>query len=330
MSTQAYILTEEEKKQINVLIDDVVAKYKTAEDEEFIQDAKTLSAKLPTGLREYFLATDDASHSGLLLIKGVGQQKALPTTPKTWFIEDSYKPDFRSDYLAIIFASMLGEPFGFETQQTGKLIHDILPIKGREFSQEGANSLQMLNFHTEDTFHPYRADYICLTCMRNPQKVGTLLAGLRDLDLSDEVKATLFKPYFHHLSDDTHIEDIATPQFEPILFGDKSEPYIRFDYDFTVASTGNKAAEEAIEALNLEVQRKYFEINIEEGDFCFVDNYKWLHGRKSFAAKFDGKDRWLRRFNIKTDLNEAIEYRPRAVSRMLSFEPVNLSFSIAS
>jgi alpha-ketoglutarate-dependent taurine dioxygenase len=319
-----YTFSPHELVQIRALIEECQNSFDSAESESFIKQSRLLASKLPRDLLCFLtdLATNQ-EHSGLVLISGFSPLKPLPLTPKTWFKEDSYHPDFESDYLAIILASILGDPFGFETQQKGKLIHDIVPIKGREYHQEGASSLQMLNFHCEDTFHPHRADFICLHCLKNPTQVGTIVSNVSQLSLSDDEKKLLSQYRFHHLSDNTHTENVSEPLSAPILFGHLQSYYIRFDYDFTIAKQGDEEAKTAIDRLNQEILASSVEVPIAPGDFCFIDNYKWLHGRKSFKATYDGHDRWLRRFNIKVDINEASIYRRSPESRMLSFDPVH-------
>lgn len=318
------LLSQKENLQIQTIIEELRNEYGLAENEEFITNAMILANELPDHLIQAMHDLSDVQeHSGLLLIKGFEPREALPSTPKSWFKKDSYSPCFESDFLAIMLASVLGEPFGFETQQKGKLIHDIVPIKGREYAQEGANSLEMLNFHTEDAFHPFRADYICLHCLKNPSQIGTLVSGVRDFALTPEEIDILFESRFHHLSDDTHTENTISPPLDSILFGNKQSPYIRFDCDFSIARDNDWKAKQIVSRLKQEIDRCFREVPLSPGDFCFIDNYKWLHGRKSFKANYDGHDRWLRRFNIKTDLFEAADYRVNSTSRMLSFNKIH-------
>ena len=43
-------------------------------------------------------------------------------------------------------------------------------------------------------------------------------------------------------------------------------------------------------------------IVLEPGDLLVVDNDRVVHGRTSFAARFDGTDRWLQRAFVVADL----------------------------
>jgi L-asparagine oxygenase len=161
-----------------------------------------------------------------------------------------------------------------------------------------------------------------LACLRNPSNVGTLVAGVRDFEFPEPLKQILFQNRFLHLTDNTHSEELSEPELLPILFGNQTSPYIRFDADFSVAQKGDSEAEHAIQYLHKQIQIHALEVDVEVGDFYFLDNYKWLHGRKPFRAHYDGKDRWIRRFNVKKDLKEAVNYRRSNNCRMLSAEPV--------
>ncbi|KOV84203.1 hypothetical protein ADL01_08735 [Streptomyces sp. NRRL WC-3618] len=39
-------------------------------------------------------------------------------------------------------------------------------------------------------------------------------------------------------------------------------------------------------------------VPLEPGMRCFIDNYRAVHGRASFQARYDGTDRWLKRVSI--------------------------------
>jgi L-asparagine oxygenase len=38
------------------------------------------------------------------------------------------------------------------------------------------------------------------------------------------------------------------------------------------------------------------------GDAAFFDNYRLVHGREPFVARYDGQDRWLKRLNLIRDI----------------------------
>ena len=53
------------------------------------------------------------------------------------------------------------------------------------------------------------------------------------------------------------------------------------------------------------------------GECLFIDNYKAVHGRSSFKARFDGTDRWLKRINITRDLGKSRAVRAAPASRVV-------------
>ncbi|MDQ3885745.1 MAG: oxygenase, partial [Actinomycetota bacterium] len=79
----------------------------------------------------------------------------------------------------LLLASVLGRPLGWEGQQDGRLVHEVVPTQGQEQDQTGASSSVELSPHTEDAFHPARADLLVLSCVRNPDRVATYLACIR-------------------------------------------------------------------------------------------------------------------------------------------------------
>jgi hypothetical protein len=44
------------------------------------------------------------------------------------------------------------------------------------------------------------------------------------------------------------------------------------------------------------------DVVLRPGDVLVVDNLRAVHGRRSFQARFDGNDRWLRRVSAVRDL----------------------------
>jgi hypothetical protein len=88
--------------------------------------------------------------------------------------------------LLILLGALLGEALGWATQQGGSIIHDIFPIKECENEQLGTGSLQTLWWHNEDAFHDYRADYIGMACLRNPDNVATTIASIDDVRISQK------------------------------------------------------------------------------------------------------------------------------------------------
>jgi alpha-ketoglutarate-dependent taurine dioxygenase len=58
-------------------------------------------------------------------------------------------------------------------------------------------------------------------------------------------------------------------------------------------------------------------VALRPGECLFIDNYKAVHGRSSFKARFDGTDRWLKRITIARDLRKSRGARNAPGSRVI-------------
>ena len=79
----------------------------------------------------------------------------------------------------------------------------------------------------------------------------------------------------------------------------------------------NPEARAALDRLIRLIGSRLEEMVLDPGEFCFIDNFKAVHGRRSFKARFDGTDRWLKRVNIMRDLRRSRGLRARSESRLL-------------
>jgi L-asparagine oxygenase len=59
------------------------------------------------------------------------------------------------------------------------------------------------------------------------------------------------------------------------------------------------------------------DVSLRPGDCVFVDNFRAVHGRKSFRPRYDGSDRWLKRLNITRNLRGSRAWRRAADDRII-------------
>ena len=85
-----------------------------------------------------------------------------------------------------------------------------------------------------------------------------------------------------------------------ILGGDGERPTFTYDEDLMVGI--DAGAQAALDQLGAVVRDRASSIVLEAGDLLVVDNERVVHGRTSFAARFDGTDRWLQRAFVVADL----------------------------
>lgn len=334
-------LQDSETSSIQELLSNLARRFSSCEDPEFHELAPVYAHELPRRIRETFVRFRlHEPREGLLVVSGypVDPEK-IGATPEHWAREDVARTREESMFL-VLLASLLGECIAWSTQQDGRLVHNILPIKGHEDEQLGSGSEQPLWWHTEDAFHPYRGDYLGMACLRNPTRVPTTFLSISRLPLSPRQVDLLSRPVFTIRPDNSHLakhksetrqvdETLATsyqeiermkdrPDKIPVLFGDPRAPYVRLDPYFMDPVEDDREAQDALDALVAAIDENLEDLVLEPGDVCFIDNFQAVHGRKPFKARFDGTDRWLKRVNVVRDLRKSRVSRAQAASRVLA------------
>ncbi len=316
---QSYVLSAQERAQVSHVVDTVVAGITSVEDEHFVaKGARLASAELPVGIREAALEFRTHERSAGLRICGWEVEADLLATPTQPRAVDCAVGTLRHDVYFYLVAELIGDPIGWKTQQEGRMMHDIFPLRSKQSEQIGWSSDTVLTWHTEDAFHPYRADYLGLCCLRNPSSVGTTYADVRSLAVSSKAVERLRQPSFVFLADAAHAQvGDGGVQRGSILFGDLQDPYLRIDPEYMREPEDPRdraAMVEISETIDCALERSI----LEPGDLLFIDNFRAVHGRERFQAKFDGSDRWLRRMNIVRDLRKSRDARLTAGSRVIA------------
>jgi Fe(II)/alpha-ketoglutarate-dependent arginine beta-hydroxylase len=339
------VLTREELVSIRGILADITSQFASVEDEEFLRYATICSHELPRRIRLFlhdFKMTEPPS--GVCLISGYPvESERIGSTPSHWNGATGSVRTLEEQVLFVLFASLLGEVFGWTTQQGGHVMHDVLPIREHETEQIGTGSTQEITWHNEDAFHPYRGDYVGLMCLRNPNRVATTFASLDSLDLDPKTIEILFEPRFFIRPDYSHSKDnvgkpngasnhdaasieaafrniqrITTRREKiSVLFGDKKTAYIRIDPFFMDPLDDDAEAQSALNALISFIDGRLRDIVLQPGDFCFLDNYRAVHGRRSFKPSYNGSDRWLKRINVTRDLRKSRDARLETWSRTI-------------
>ncbi|MEU3795548.1 TauD/TfdA family dioxygenase [Streptomyces fructofermentans] len=228
-------------------------------------------------------------------------------TPAHWSQDDPERTA-SFDVTLVLVAETLGAVFGWSDQQKGRLVHNILPSKGYEDKQVGASSIVPLAWHTEDGFHPERADFLLLACVRNPDGVGSRLASIRDVELSPADVARLREPQLTIEPDDSYGDHDAAAM-DPIgmatVWDNPDGLCVRYDPSYTRFLTDDKATIRALERLGEAFEEQGDVISLSPGDLLIVDNDVMVHGRVSFRPRYDGSDRWLKRVLVRAPRGRA-------------------------
>lgn len=319
-------------------------RYSSVADPEFLQRSNIFAQGLPEDLRTALNYFRLAEPDGACLVSGfpVSHDK-IGDTPTHWSLAPGEKMTLREEVFLMLCGSLLGDTFGWASQQGGRLVHEVVPIQGHENMQINSASNSALLWHTEDAFHPCRADYIGLMCLRNPERIETMLANVRDAEIDQDTKWILFQPRFILKPDASHLpsnsgssatEDaeqanlaarghtrikqmLRFPEKVSILFGSPDSPYIRLDSAEVDRGIDDLDAMNALKSLMKEIDRCLYGIPLRPGEMLFLDNYVTVHGRNSFQAKFDGSDRWLKRINITRNLRRSRDARLSEAGRII-------------
>ncbi len=328
-------LTPEDNAVLLPMLTVLAETYDSIEDLELIQRAPVLARSLPPHLLDFLTAFRISEPAALCVISGLAMdEERLGPTPEHWRDSQHGSPAFPQEIFFLLCASMLGDVFGWATQQDGRIMHDVLPIKGHEHYEIGSNSLQHLSWHTEDAFHPCRGDYVALMCLKNPDLVETMVCDAGDLDWSRLDVDALFEPEFTQLPDNSHkpqnagessgdlvIDRLQARSFEiiqswndnpvkrPVLFGDRQSPYMALDPYHMRMDGWPQRCLDAFEQLCEHIEAGMKDVRLRPGDLVFIDNFRAVHGRKSFTPRYDGSDRWLKRLNITRNLRGSRAWR---------------------
>ncbi|MFE2373280.1 TauD/TfdA family dioxygenase [Streptomyces sp. NPDC059398] len=278
---------------------------------EWVAAARDSWADLPSELRRPLAAfRRDSGPTGSLLLRGLPVDEAvLPATPAAGG-SAQHTADVSAAVLVMIAAG-LGDPAAFRPEKGGALVQDVVPVPGQEDFQGNAGSV-LLTFHTENAFHPHLPDFVMLLCLRADHE---RVAGLRTACvrqalplLSPDGRAALFSPEFRTAAPPSFGSTAGGTAPHAVLTGAPEDPDVRVDFAATRPLTGRAAdaLTELQEIFDLTAQTAY----LEPGDLALVDNRVTVHGRTAFRPRYDGRDRWLRRGFVLTDLRRSRAVRP--------------------
>ena len=274
----------------------------TLTDPRLIRLVDAYAAELPAAVRIALRPPDTAA--GVTIISRLPVPDAeLGATPHDWreAANSAQTASFHLDIALLLLARCAGEPFGWQGQQGGRLVNNILPTLGHEDEQSGASSTTLLSPHTEDAFHPERAHLLLLGCLRNPDDVGTTISSVRQVRLAPEHRRRLTEPTLPILPDVSYGEDFGNHRPAPVATigaGDHG-PTLRYDPAYTPLAEADDEYRCAYAALGTELERVHHRAALSPGELLLMDNDVVVHGRVPFTPRYDGTDRWLKRVNIR-------------------------------
>jgi L-asparagine oxygenase len=270
--------------------------------ESLVQLATVNARGLPLEAAEAIADFASRSHrSGALLIQNVSIG-ALPDTPAT--PSTPVDKDLATELTVLTVARLLGQPVGYLPEHGGRIVQNIVPTPTDADRQTSTSSRSNLMFHTETAFHPYRPRYLLLLCLRGDPAAHTTMASVHDIvaSLDESIVDVMFEPRFRTAVDASFLDGRQNEfgPLMPLISGTLDEPTFVFDADLTIGA--DPVAERVVANVRASIERCQTSVVLEPGDLLVIDNNVAVHGRSSFAAKFDGTDRWLQRTFVVADL----------------------------
>jgi len=340
-----YQMSAEEISSSLELVQELSKSYATVEVDDLLPDLNVFAHELPRSVREFlnsFRLSDGGSGVAILSGYPIEQDKVGPT-PSHWDHPTNVSSTRHEDLFFMLCGALLGDVFAWGTQQGGHLVHDVLPIKGQEHEQMGGSSTETLYWHTEDAFHPYRADHVGLMCLRNPAHIQTTVGAFEPDEIDEENLDILFQPRFTIHTDKSHTPEYRaqkstgrkiskneldtaylnrqTTEKEPpktaILSGSRRQPNLCIDPVYMDDLSTDPQAKRALKALQDAIEHNLEGISLAPGEILFLDNSRVVHGRSSFSARYDGTDRWLKRINLTRDLPKSRDARGGMSKRLI-------------
>lgn len=344
-------LDELEVQNINLLLKEIIKRFITPEDPDFLHEASVLAHGLPLRIRSFIndFRLKEVDDACVCVISGYSiSNEKIGLTPTDRGSKSDTPQTLEEQVFLVLLGALLGDPIAWSTQQAGYVVHDVFPVLGQECDQTGSSSKQELLFHTEDAFHPYRGDYLGMMCLRNEgrQSATTLVSRAVVASLPEDVVRILFEPRFVIRPDASQferhrfakIDELSEDEFQKflvysnekihemnskpkpisILFGSPAEPYLRVDCSVYMDALDDEA-EAAAEIFTRKFNESLYELDMEPGEICFIDNLRVAHGRSPFRypARYDGNDRWLKRINVTRDLRKSRDMRMTNTSRII-------------
>jgi L-asparagine oxygenase len=235
---------------------------------------------------------------GIKLYKNIWVGDIGPT-PAIPFISNDRLSAEKNTIMA--FGSSLGRPIAYKQEQAGQLVQHVLPVFKTEHGQISTSSKSNLELHTETAFHPFKPSYVLLLCLRGDSGAVTTYANTEDIVKKISKKSLeLLQQSIYATRIDDSFRSNGEPDFEMIVKILKKNSNDGFDitYDKHFMRGTTSEAQEALDELNKAINESVQDIVLEQGDLLVIDNRTTVHGRKPFAARYDGTDRWVMRLLV--------------------------------
>lgn len=315
------IPSHHEKRHIRGLLDEILREPGMTNQYCFMEKAVVYAQELPRRIREEFYNFKRREEYSALLITNnpVLSDGAGPTPSRHIELDDDY---CLNDAMILqgLYGSLLGEGVGFTSQRGGSLYNTIVPLPGcSEVANSSAGSALNFDFHVEDAFHPARAEYLALLCLRNDERAATIISSIDGIQLNAEEMETLFEPRFKISPNPIHrTSDALEENAQAILFGPRDAPYVKINAALLNLEEYAGIERQSLEKLLLHFSKHRVALTLEPTDCIFIDNYRCVHARTAFDAHYGDGARWLSRLVFASSLRTSRTMRNSVATRAIN------------
>ncbi|WP_081631731.1 TauD/TfdA family dioxygenase [Nocardia sp. 348MFTsu5.1] len=283
----------DEYAQVIGMLAENIAADSLSDPQDFSRQARLAAALLPAPIRELLLDFLVEGDGGLLLqgldVGEIGETPAAAVGAPT-------RHTGMARQSALLLSSIV-HLVGYRPECRGELVQTLVPIRRHQRRQMSTGSAVNLESHTEQCHNlRTRPDFIALGCLRGDPTAATYLLSARQLQdlLPVRTVALLRDPVFYTRVDGSFVDGGVPDEVRgpiPVLSGSWEDPVITYDEDLMSTDSTEHAA--ALAAVKSVWQVHHSEIVLRPGDLFILDNSRAIHGRSSFAPRWDGNDRWL-------------------------------------
>ncbi|HVD41467.1 MAG TPA: TauD/TfdA family dioxygenase [Solirubrobacterales bacterium] len=322
-------LTADEAIEIRRLCRSLGREYGSSDEEALLRDLGRFPEEMPGRVVEAIASyMEDPEADFALVSRHMIRDHDLGNTPIAQKDPITTKTSLEYEMVVMLYGSILGSVFGWATQQEGHLVNDIIPMETFADQQVGASSKVELAWHTEDAYHPGRADFICLFCLRNPTGAPTTVASIVDIQSHRDLPASLFEPCVRIAADDAQaagaeaagIEDWTESAVKPtpILSQNGTGLQMCVDPAYMSVASEDEDVYEAVTGFCQTIDEHLREVVLKPGDLLILNNHRAVHGRRPFKPTYSGRDRWLKRVNVARDFEARRPYCTDLGRRLLA------------
>ncbi|MCD8456963.1 TauD/TfdA family dioxygenase [Xylella taiwanensis] len=236
-----------------------------------------------------FMRNEINSEKGYIEISNVPIDRTIPAPPSDGFPHPDKSHISELCLLGVTYALGLN-PFSYQEEKRGALVHDIAPISGNKTSVS-SNGVISFDFHTDGAYleRHIRPHTLSLLCLVDTSETGTRLASLQEalqLLRTEEIDALMCDDYYHLPPETFHVQ--VSKRRSSVL--DKVDGMYEVKAALHHSHGITPLASNALNSLRSALQCVSIVKRWKPADIVIFSNLRCMHGRGEIKG-----ERWLQR-----------------------------------